>query len=56
MPVVDPTKRLIAMQRRLYFKICMYCGAKNSIDAERCRRCRRKDSLRLKNREIGPKK
>ena len=56
MPVADPAKKLIAMKRRLYFKVCMHCGAKNPISAKRCRKCRRKDSLRPKNRQIGPKK
>jgi len=56
MPIADPVKRQIAMQRRLFFKICMHCGAKNPISAKRCRKCKRNDTLRLKNRQIGPKK
>lgn len=56
MPIADPAKKQIAAQRRLYFKICMHCGAKNPITAKRCRKCRRKNTLRLKNRQIGPKK
>ena len=55
-PVADPQARAIAMQRRLYVKICMRCGAKNSWKATRCRRCGRKGTLRPKNRELGPKK
>ncbi|MCI4460921.1 MAG: 50S ribosomal protein L40e [Nitrososphaeria archaeon] len=56
MPVADPQARALAMQRRLYVKICMKCGAKNSWKATRCRRCGRSDTLRPKNRELGPKK
>jgi len=55
MPIADPVKRQIAVQRRLMFKICMKCGAKNPIDAVRCRKCG-SHALRLKNRELGAKK
>jgi len=55
MPIADPAKKLLAMKRRLYFKICMRCGAKNSMDATRCRKCR-SDDLRVKNRQLGAKK
>jgi large subunit ribosomal protein L40e len=56
LPIADSTKKAIAMERRLYFKICMSCGSKNPIDAVRCRKCKRSDSLRVKNRTTGPKK
>ncbi|MFP3282610.1 MAG: 50S ribosomal protein L40e [Nitrososphaeria archaeon] len=56
MPVADPQARAIAMRKHLYVKICMKCGAKNSWKATRCRRCGRSDTLRPKNRELGPKK
>jgi len=36
--------------RLLNKKICMKCGARNSIRATRCRRCKSKD-LRIKARE-----
>ena len=55
MPITDTLKKQIAQRRRLFLKICMNCGARNSINAEKCRRCRGKD-LRLKNRTLGPKK
>ncbi len=55
MPIADPAKKQLAMKRRLYFKICMRCGAKNPPDATRCRKCRSKD-LRTKNRQLGAKK
>ena len=31
MPITDVTKRSIAQKRRLFFKICFNCGAKNPI-------------------------
>ncbi|HEU4822885.1 MAG TPA: 50S ribosomal protein L40e [Nitrososphaeraceae archaeon] len=55
MPITDATKKQIAQQRRLFFKICFKCGAKNHIAAERCRKCR-SNALRLKNRTLGAKK
>ena len=55
MPITDVMKKQIAQKRRLFFKICMRCGAKNAIDATRCRKCR-SDDLRLKNRAMGVKK
>ncbi|MFP3133373.1 MAG: 50S ribosomal protein L40e [Nitrososphaeria archaeon] len=55
MPIADPVKRQIAVQRKLMHKICMKCGAKNSISAVRCRKCGSK-ALRLQNRELGAKK
>jgi large subunit ribosomal protein L40e len=56
MPIADPEVRAIAMRRRLYYKICMHCGARNPWRATRCRKCKRSDSLRPKKRELGPKK
>lgn len=55
MPITDTFKKQIAQRRRLFFKICFKCGAKNHIDAVRCRKCRG-DQLRLKNRTLGAKK
>ncbi|MEM3403931.1 MAG: 50S ribosomal protein L40e [Nitrososphaeria archaeon] len=55
MPITDAIKKQIAQKRRLFFKICLNCGSKNSFRAERCRKCGSK-SLRLKNRQVGPKK
>jgi len=55
MPITDAFKKQIAQQRRLFFKICFKCGAKNSIEATRCRKCRG-SQLRLQNRTLGVKK
>jgi len=55
MPITDAFKKQIAQQRRLFFKICFRCGAKNPITADRCRKCRW-EQLRLKNRTLGVKK
>jgi large subunit ribosomal protein L40e len=55
MPIADATKKQIAQKRRLFFKVCLRCGARNPINAERCRKCKSKD-LRLKNRSVGLKK
>jgi large subunit ribosomal protein L40e len=55
MPITDVAKKQIAQRRRLFFKICLKCGSKNSIRAKRCRKCGT-DALRLKNRQVGPKK
>ncbi len=55
MPITDAFKKQIAQQRRLFFKICFTCGAKNPIAATRCRKCR-SGQLRLKNRTLGVKK
>ncbi len=55
MPIADPQKRQLAVQRRLMVKICMKCGARNPITATRCRKCG-STALRLKNRELGAKK
>jgi large subunit ribosomal protein L40e len=55
MPIADAVKKQMAQKRRLFFKICMRCGGKNSIEAARCRSCRSGD-LRLKNRALGVKK
>ncbi|MEM1525411.1 MAG: 50S ribosomal protein L40e [Nitrososphaerales archaeon] len=55
MPITDVAKKQIAQRRRLFFKICLRCGAKNAINAIRCRKCRSED-LRLKNRALSAKK
>ena len=55
MPITDVEKKQLAQKARLHFKICLYCGAKNSIAATRCRKCHR-GYLRLKNRTLGIKK
>jgi len=55
MPITDPEKKQLAQRARLYMKICFYCGARNSIDAKRCRKCHN-SHLRLKNRTLGVKK
>ena len=55
MPITDVIKKQIAQQRRLFFKICFKCGAKNPIGAERCRKCHG-NQMRLKNRTLGAKK
>ncbi|AIF83632.1 ribosomal protein L40E [Candidatus Nitrososphaera evergladensis SR1] len=55
MPITDATKKQIAQQRRLYFKICFRCGSKNHIDAVRCRKCH-SHHMRAKNRTLGAKK
>ncbi|HDO19522.1 MAG TPA: 50S ribosomal protein L40e [Thermoplasmatales archaeon] len=44
------TRFPVAEARLLAKKVCMKCGALNSIRAERCRRCRSKD-LRPKAKE-----
>jgi large subunit ribosomal protein L40e len=41
----------LAQRRRLHYKICRKCGAKNSPDAEKCRKCRSRN-LRWKKREL----
>ncbi|NAL76903.1 50S ribosomal protein L40e [Nitrososphaera sp. AFS] len=55
MPITDVVKKQIAQQRRLFFKICFNCGAKNPILSTRCRKCHAKQ-MRLKNRTLGVKK
>lgn len=55
MPITDPAKRQIAQRALLHMKICFKCGARNDINATRCRKCRSK-YLRLKNRAVGVKK
>ncbi|KJE49242.1 MULTISPECIES: 50S ribosomal protein L40e [Acidiplasma] len=40
-----------AVERRLNKKICMRCYARNSIRAERCRKCGY-TGLRVKSKEI----
>jgi large subunit ribosomal protein L40e len=55
MPITDVIKKQIAQKRRLFFKICFKCRAKNPIGAERCRKCHG-SQMRLKNRTLGAKK
>jgi large subunit ribosomal protein L40e len=55
LPITDVTKKQIAQKRRLFFKVCLRCGARNPLSAKRCRKCRGSD-LRLKNRSVGLKK
>ncbi|MDT7892359.1 MAG: 50S ribosomal protein L40e [Thermoproteota archaeon] len=52
MPLADPEKIQLAQRYLLFVKICRECGARNSIKAVKCRKCRRKN-LRLKRREIA---
>ncbi len=51
MPLRDATLIQLAQKRRLYYKICRECGAKNAPTAEKCRKCR-SYNLRWKKREI----
>ncbi len=51
MPISDTVKLQIAQKRRLFFKVCRYCGARNSIASVKCRKCH-SYNLRLKKREI----
>jgi large subunit ribosomal protein L40e len=55
MPITDATKKQIAQQRRLFYKICFKCGGRNPISSDRCRKCH-SQKMRLKNRNIGAKK
>lgn len=55
MPIADPILIQLAQSRRLFFKICRKCGAKNSISAEKCRRCH-SYNLRAKKRMLKAKK
>lgn len=54
MPITDVFKKRIAQEKRLYRKICRDCGARNSKNALKCRKCRGKN-LRPKKRVIGAK-
>jgi large subunit ribosomal protein L40e len=51
MPILDPLKKTLAQQHRLYMKICRQCGARNAATAVKCRKCHSKN-LRWKKREI----
>ena len=55
MPIADVTKKQIAQKRRLFLKVCLRCGARNALQATRCRKCHA-SVLRLKNRSVGLKK
>ena len=52
---LDVTKKQIAQKRRLFLKVCLRCGARNALQATRCRKCHA-SVLRLKNRSVGLKK
>ena len=54
MPITDVYKKRIAQEKRLYLKICRDCGARNSMNSLKCRKCRGKN-LRPKKRVIGAK-
>lgn len=54
MPITDVFKKRIAQEKRLYLKICRDCGARNSKNAVKCRKCRSRN-LRWKKRAIGAK-
>lgn len=54
MPITDVYKKRIAQEKRLYVNICRDCGARNSKNASKCRKCRGKN-LRPKKRVIGAK-
>ncbi len=54
MPITDVYKKRIAQEKRLYLKICRDCGARNSKNALKCRKCRG-NNLRPKKRVIGAK-
>ena len=49
------SKKQIAQKRRLFLKVCLRCGARNALQATRCRKCHA-SVLRLKNRSVGLKK
>ncbi|QQG49123.1 MAG: 50S ribosomal protein L40e [archaeon] len=55
MPIADAAKKQIAQKRRLFLQVCLRCGARNPLQADRCRKCKSSD-LRLKNRSVGLKK
>jgi len=55
MTVTDPERKSIEQQARLHMKICVNGGARNDINATRCRKCKN-PYLRLKNRTLGAKK
>jgi len=51
----EESKRKLARKYRLNYKICRRCGARNSIHAVKCRKCR-SYNLRLKHAVLGVKK
>jgi len=53
MPVTDPVKVKIVMERRLNKLVCRKCGAINPPGATKCRRCKSKD---LRPKKKGAKK
>ncbi|HDM24188.1 50S ribosomal protein L40e [archaeon] len=50
MPIKDPFKLRLAQYHKLFMKVCMKCGARNALSADKCRKCKSK-RLRLKKRE-----
>lgn len=47
MPIRDPEKLQLALDKSFRVKICRKCGARNAWSAERCRRCKSRN-LRAK--------
>jgi LSU ribosomal protein L40E len=54
MPLLDASLIQLAQMKRLHYKICRKCGARNPPTAEKCRKCR-SYNLRWKKRELGRK-
>ncbi len=52
MALRDPFKLELARKNTIEFKICRYCGARNSIKAVKCRKCR-STNLRLKKKKAA---
>ena len=51
MPISDLEKRDLERRHRLYYMICMKCGARNPWKATKCRKCRG-NNLREKHRDL----
>jgi len=54
MPITDVYKKQLAQKHRLFYKVCRKCGATNSMNSDRCRKCRG-SNLRWKKRALGAK-
>ena len=54
MPITDVAKKQLAQERRLHYKVCRNCGARNAKAATGCRKCKG-HNLRWKKRELGAK-
>ncbi len=52
MPITDPELIRIVEKRVFEVSICRRCGAKNPLNAKKCRRCRGTD-LRPKKKELA---